>query len=53
MLYKTSETQYGAIHVKFNELMAEASKMRYPAGAKPSASVIWDMATRLVIAENS
>lgn len=45
--------QANAIVDKFNELRVTLSTKAFPAGAKPDAAVIWNMATALVIAENT
>lgn len=52
MKLKTTKTQFAAIGEKFAELRKEAEVNRYPAGAKPTPSDLWAMATSLVIAEN-
>ena len=42
-----TKDQFAAINEKFNELRKEINTIKYPAGARPTASDIWVMATQL------
>jgi hypothetical protein len=50
-LTKTAD-QADAITDKFYELRVALGNKVFPAGAKPDAATIWNMATLIVISEN-
>lgn len=49
----TTKDQFAAIELKFCEIRSEVSSYALPAGAGPTGSDLWAMATSLVIAENT
>lgn len=52
MKISLTKDQFAAIRKKFEEIRIEVSKTQFPAGARPTASDMWTMATSLIIAEN-